>query len=385
MRNIKIYFFLIIVFLHFGFTPPEVSKPESTYRVALCYYKNLAELFDYYSEVSNQKNINRKKFSSRILEDYAKTIHIYDEKGNAVDLLKMVKKERLLFFKSWIPSEAKKMNDKFKLDPKGNWVKEIKHINKVFKRKSPANNKTNQMNTMIQDPFTRIMMESEAKNKHEKAINKSNQTKQSGKKRKTPYKLSIQKFVDNIRSEIRRGRILVALPNGDYTRRPGVLLLNKNIYDVGHVAIIKLNSNDIPDTVSDTLSLTVGINSSEYMHHENLSDDWINKNHGRAYVLQVVYERWDKKDGKYILTTSDIDNDLLFEESLKYMDKEYCSPTEIFSNKRHAPKSFICSSAAWYFIKNSVGIDIDIPFYKYVWPASFLKSNYTRVVAKTWR
>jgi hypothetical protein len=289
------------------------------------------------------------------------------------------------------------MDDKFRLDPRDNWIKDIKKINKVFKRKSPSNNKMKLTDTLVDDPFARMMIELEIKPNNSNANNKIKKNTQfdfweesfSGVKnqsignRKSPRKISSQDFIDKIRHEIRRGRILVALPGGDYTRGPGVIFKSWQWYDVGHTAIIKLDGDEIPKIVSDTLTLTIGTNSSAMMHHEPLYEDWVKK-HGHAYVLQVTQERWDKKNGNYVLTTSDVDNELLFQEALKYMDSKYCSTITFYKSKPQAPEKFICSTAAWYWAKNGMDIDLGIPFLQYIWPGGILKSNFTRVVAKTW-
>ena len=98
----------------------------------------------------------------------------------------------------------------------------------------------------------------------------------------------------------------------------------------------------------------------------------------------MTQERWDKKNGNYVLKTSDVDNELLFEEALKYMESQYCSTITFHKSKPQAPQKFICSTAAWYYAKNGMDIEIGIPFLKYIWPGGILKSNFTRVVAKTW-
>ncbi|MFD1315249.1 hypothetical protein [Namhaeicola litoreus] len=396
MYQIRNFLLLALVSLLVGFkSHKEIGSPDQN-EIASTYYENLTKLFEYYAPQFGNKGLLRPVFGEKVISDYVESINIENEQGERIHLFQLPKSERELFYEKWIPSETGKMVEKFKLDKKGNWVKEIKRINKIYKRKYPTQ-KTKSIDTLIDDPFSRIMIDLDVETKPEMNL-KGNQSNtefdfwaetfnsvadQSIAVEQDNFKMSSQEFIDKIRPAIKKGRILVALPNGDYTGGPGVLFRSGHWYDVGHVAIIKRDGENIPAIVSDTLSFTIGINSVEQMHDESLHEDWAYK-HGRAYVLQVIVEKWRFENGEFKLTTSEADNNLLFEEALKLKYAKYCSIGEVFRSKEVAPQKLICSSASWIYAKNALGIDIDIPFNRTIWPEGILKSNFTKVVAKTW-
>lgn len=199
---------------------------------------------------------------------------------------------------------------------------------------------------------------------------------------------SPQNFVDKMRGELRRGRILVSLPGGYITGTP--LAINaagnyKDIVDVGHVAIISKDASEIPAKIDKSYVLSIGTNSEKHMHNEVLGDDWTNK-HGIAYLMQPIEVKYHYKPIKGIIpywerSQSDLDNSKTYRKITTVMDKKYCDPWEMAYAKWKAPDRFICSSSAWWAIKEAHGVGIGNFYKSTIFPAGVYESSDMRVVA----
>lgn len=195
-------------------------------------------------------------------------------------------------------------------------------------------------------------------------------------------------FINKIRNEIKKGRILVALPAGFVTQQPLALNLSGGKFDVGHVAIISKDASSVPSSVSRSFSFTIGTNSEKGMHQEELGEDWIDK-HGASYLMQPVRKTrtYDWKLGfipGWKTTTEDVDNNATYNKIAGTLGRPYCSILQFLTTKWAVPERFICSSSAWWAIKEAHDIGIG-DFYKpTIFPAGVFESSDMRIVGKTW-
>jgi hypothetical protein len=201
-----------------------------------------------------------------------------------------------------------------------------------------------------------------------------------------PNERSPQTFVDNIRPNIKKGRLLIALPGGWSTGNLLVLYPNKVWYDVGHVAFITKPPEEIPDSIDDDFNFTVGtgVRGTEY---EETGFDWCKK-HGMSFLGQVCQVRWEiykTKSNKWSWRkiTTDADNELLASEAEKYIGVPYCGVVDVFFSKWVAPKSFICSSIAWYCVKEKTGLNISDWWSPTVFPRDIFFSEQIRIIDDT--
>jgi hypothetical protein len=203
------------------------------------------------------------------------------------------------------------------------------------------------------------------------------------------HKNSPQEFIDKMRGEIRRGRVLVSLPGGYVTSSP--LVFDNKGYDVGHVAIISKDASEIPAKINNDFTFTIGTNSDKGMHHEEISAAWT-MNHSMSYLMQPVRKefRYTPSDGPFgikipnwSLVTEDVDNNATYQRITGVLGRPYCHKPEMLTAKWAAPDRFICSSSAWWAIKEAHGIGIGNFYKPTIFPAGVYESSDMRIVAQS--
>ena len=193
-----------------------------------------------------------------------------------------------------------------------------------------------------------------------------------------------QQFVDKMRGSLRKGLVLVALPGGTATSYP--LVFNGTLYDVGHVAIINKDAADVPAKIDKDFVFTIGTNSKDGMHNEKIGPSWTDK-HGKSYLMKPVRTKYHKKWGVPIpwdSYTEDVDNGATHRKITEAIGKEYCSWYQIVYAKQATPNRFICSSSAWWAIKEAHDIGIGNFYKPTIFPAGVYDSGDMRIVAKSW-
>lgn len=193
-----------------------------------------------------------------------------------------------------------------------------------------------------------------------------------------------QKFVDKIRGQVSKGLVLVSLPAGTVTGAP--LAFNGFTHDVGHVAIVSKDAGELAGIINDDFTFTIGTNSDDGMHNEKIKDGWTKK-HGMTYLMKPVRTVYRKKYGIKIpwdSYTEEVNNNATYQKMAGVIGKPYCSIAQVPFAKWSAPNRFICSSAAWWAIKEAHGIGVG-DFYKpTIFPAGVFLSSDMRTVTKTW-
>jgi hypothetical protein len=199
-------------------------------------------------------------------------------------------------------------------------------------------------------------------------------------------------FIGKLKSELRKGRVLVSLPGGYMTGSPLAInaTANKRVFDVGHVAVISKDASEIAsdESLNDTYSISIGTNNVDNMHHEKIGPDWTSK-HGMSYLLQPikVSYRYKSKFGfvPWVERTQhDVDNSRTYQKITEVMGKPYCGWYEMLTAKWAAPNRFICSSSAWWAIKEAHGVNIGSIHKSTIFPAGVYESGEMRIVARSW-
>jgi hypothetical protein len=123
------------------------------------------------------------------------------------------------------------------------------------------------------------------------------------------------------------------------------------------------------------------------MHRERMDSSWTKK-HGESFLMQAmrVSIHWRKKLGipywpEY--QYEDLVNEPIYEKMVSVIGRPYCSKPEMFYACRKVPEKFICSSSAWWAIREAHGVDIAPGDFLTVFPADIMKSQYMRVVTQT--
>lgn len=200
-----------------------------------------------------------------------------------------------------------------------------------------------------------------------------------------------QQFVDRLRAKSQKGLVLVALPGGNKTQLPFALNPHTSLYDLGHVAILSKNTSEIPSQINTDYSLTIGTNSSDKMHQEKIKASWTNQ-HGMAYLMKPIRKSrkatWKTILGVKVPTgwetiVEDVNNGQTYDKIATVLGKPYCTPPQMLYSMKMVPDAFICSSSAWWAIKQAHGIDISSFYHLTIFPAGIFNSDDMEIVAQT--
>ncbi|HPR32955.1 MAG TPA: hypothetical protein PLK12_12695 [Prolixibacteraceae bacterium] len=202
-----------------------------------------------------------------------------------------------------------------------------------------------------------------------------------------PLQLPAHSFIDRIRPSIRSGRLLIALPGGWTIHSLLVLYPHKELFDVGHVAVFTKDSDELGDSLSGESILTMGSSLKYNTNLEKIGQSWLYK-HALAFVGQVCTVEWHaRSDGKGALVwdkvMKDADNKSIRNEALRHEGKPYCNVVDVFFSKKAAPESFICSSLAWYSIRETSGIEIGDWLNTSIYPADIFLSENVKIIDDT--
>jgi hypothetical protein len=385
---------------------PETIGENTILPEAKKYYQNLSLLARWYSKnplfrvlptlnsPSDVDNSVLRKLSS---------IRLIDSTGMAISVFDLDEKSQKEFLDSWTTVEAHQLSQKLKKDPLGTSMQLFTERNIAF-TKAIGNLKSNNLN---EDPFFAVKRIMDEQEKEKIAHQPELPNFKSGEPtddyfwatiianglmslsviQVAPNKLSAQTFVDRIRPNIEKGRLLVSLPGGWTTTSLIVFYPNKLWYDVGHVAVISKNLEEIPDSIGYDYEFTIGTGVEE-THIEGVGERWCRK-HGLAFLCQISATRWEmynetsSKKWKWRKVVTDIDGEALVEKTASYIGVKYCSTFDVFISKWVAPETFICSSLAWYCTREISGIDISDWWSTSVYPVDILFNENIRVIDDT--
>lgn len=388
---------------------------------AIEYYKDFAVLAEWYADHPTVLNAELKKNNmySYIDSNYNdfiaefSTMNIQDENGKSISFFDMNDEMRHSFLRDYVKTEAQFVNEKLVMTNNISTDDYLEARNTIFDRFANTSPFTDSMDfdkevakITVANPYEEIVDDMEeiisTPNPERIMVGASLGEQDFLRSLISAGILGVatvtfnencvnntpNNFINKIRNEIKKGRVLVALPAGYVTREPLAVNLAGGTIDVGHVAIITKNANEIPGNVTRNFSFTIGTNSEKGMHNEELGDDWIDK-HGASYIMQPVrktrkYEtKWGFLPG-WTTITEDVDNMGTYNKIIGTLKRPYCSPLQFLTAKWAAPERFICSSSAWWAIKEAHDIGIGDFYKSTIFPSGVFESSDMRVVGKTW-
>ena len=116
------------------------------------------------------------------------------------------------------------------------------------------------------------------------------------------------------------------------------------------------------------------------MHNEKLGKDWTSK-HGVTYLMQPIKVTYRYKfPVSWERSQTDLDNSKTYQKITSVMDRKYCYAPEMLYAKWKAPDRFICSSSAWWAIKEAHGVGIGDFYKSTIFPAGVYESSDMRIV-----
>ncbi len=209
-----------------------------------------------------------------------------------------------------------------------------------------------------------------------------------------PSTLTAQTFVNRIKPNISKGRLLVSLPGGFNTWFPIVLYFNQQWYDVGHVGVLTGNKDVVRDingyNSEDKIDIGANLLQSQGqidgVQEEFLGAAWCQK-HGISFVGQIFDVKWvwrwrGFRSGLY-REQSDIDNNSFYNRVEGRLGKGYCRWYEILTAKWAHPDRFICSSLPQWAAKHANDVNIGDWWKTTIFPAGVYLSDRVRIIDNT--
>jgi len=389
-----------------------VTYPESINQQAILpnvatYYKNISSLAKWYYDHPFFRYLPSPIMPSRQVNtvlDKLESISLLDSCGKSISFFDLEENDVQPFLDSWKTIESFEVSQKLKRDSSG-----ISQI--LFAKRNIAFDegfgKLKSVELEEEDPYFRIRSLMDIKEKDSLNFYHDFSTSKSGEYTDEnfwntvrinnrlafsifqfgPNVLSPQLFVDRLRPNLKKGRLIIALPGGWTTNNLMIFYPAKELFDAGHTAFVLKNSEEIPDSIDDQFNLTIGTALSRGCENEQLGSSWCYK-HSMAFLCQLCLVQWEKyKNGNeqwsWKRVSYDIDNVDAVEEASKYIGTPYCNPAVVFLSKWAAPKSFICTSLAWYCVKETSGINISDWWDPSVFPRDLFFSENLRIIDDT--
>jgi len=390
----------------FDFVYPEQIDGDEINPDAALYYKNLSTLALWYARNPLFRTIPgqiaTRGSENNVLGKF-ESMTLIDSLGNRISMFDLNEIEMKNFLENWQNVEAYNLTQKIEKDTTATSLSLFKERNSAY-----ADAGINFKSTSItEDPYFKI--KSELDNREKRKIENQVQLPvlKAGELtddyfwatvianglmslsviQAAPNRLTPQTFVDRIRPAISKGRIIVALPGGWTTSSLIVFYPNKTWYDVGHVAIIEKDAVQIPDSIDSQFTFTIGT-GVDGTHYEVTAQKWCVK-HGLAFVCKATSTSWEmyktdvNKKWKWRKVVVEVDGEKLIEKATSCLTVPYCSTIDVFFSKWVAPKSFICSSLAWYCTRETAGVDISDWWSTSVYPVDILFSENIQIVDDT--
>lgn len=198
-----------------------------------------------------------------------------------------------------------------------------------------------------------------------------------------------------IKPYVKRGRLLISVPGGYDTGHPVVHYLKSGRWDVGHVAVLSKNQDQVErDLIEcrrqgsllpyDLLSISIGTDRKKWMHEENFMEDWANL-HPQTYVGQIFdvkYKFWYRNffSWGWRREVRDVDNEEIFYQARKSLGTPYCNWFQVLTAKHAAPKRLMCSSAAWWYAKKGCKVNIGDWWKPTILPTGVYRSDRVRIL-----
>lgn len=374
---------------------------------ALKYYRNIANLAKWYYihpniiKSSNIDYIDTSNFNAILAK--LMDISIIDSMNNEQTIFDLSPIELDSFLNAFVLMEANNLSDKLKRLKNREDTTIIAERNIAFENAFPT---PQALFSTSEDPYWKILHILDKQEKSNSRISHSDITYRNPPGsfwwqaiinfdlqyqvfHGVPNTLEPQVFVSRIKSSIRKGRLLIALPGGFTTAYPIVIYVGAlgtdEWIDFGHVAIMDHNNNELGE-VGEGLDfdMTIGTRPDPGMIREvDFDTAWCIK-HGVSFVGQVfsVKWHWSWRHGYYAVIT-DVNNNDIFNEAVSTLGTPYCHWYQVPFAKWAAPDRFICSSASWWCAKEGVDVNISDWWKPTIYPAGVYLSDRVRIVDNT--
>ncbi|MDO4771799.1 hypothetical protein [Porphyromonas sp.] len=198
-----------------------------------------------------------------------------------------------------------------------------------------------------------------------------------------------------IKGRIEKGRLLIALPgDGIFGNKSIVRYTGSETWDFGHVAVFSKTKNEIDEDIArlksegenpfEKLQITIGTDKDKNMRYESFMEDWANL-HPFVYVGQIFdvkYKFWSRGIFRWgwKRVQTDVNNDVIYSQALKSIGTYYCNWFQVLTAKYAAPKRLICSSAAWWYAKKGVKVNIGDWWKPTIFPGGVYYSDRVRII-----
>lgn len=371
------------------------------------YYGNIAILAEWYAEneqFRQKANSNSSGDKINTLLYKLERLNIKDSTGNKVSFFDLSQVERKDFLKTWKTTEAIDLSKKLNRDPSHTTSGLLIKRNRAF---AESINRDKSGYITVSDPYQEVI--SALKEAEQNEISENENLINSGNTiysddnfiaaviankylsfsviQASPVQLTPQTFVDRLRPNLKKGRILLALPGGWTTQYLIIFYPHKVLWDVGHTAIISKDKEEIEEMIGDSSNISVGTSTWYDLNEEMLGRSWCYK-HGLALLAEVYDISWEKvknEEGKWrwnkVMTL--IDHDKVCELAESQLGKPYSNVLYTFFSKWDAPNSFICSSLAWWCVEKASGVDISDWWNPSVYPVNIYYSENVVIVDDT--
>ena len=210
--------------------------------------------------------------------------------------------------------------------------------------------------------------------------------------------LDVAVFFNRIKKSLRKGRLLISLPEGFNTTAPIVKYTKSKTLDFGHVAVIskdkeeaemefkRYHSNTDKEKIN-LFSISIGTNKDKGMREEHLMEDWSNL-HATTYVGQIYdvkYKFWWRNIFRWgwKRIEQDVNNYTIYKKAVESIGTPYCNAFQVLTAKWAAPERMICSSSAWWYAKNGAGVNIGDWWKPTIFPAGVFLSDRVRIIDST--
>ena len=210
--------------------------------------------------------------------------------------------------------------------------------------------------------------------------------------------LDVAVFFNRIKKSLRKGRLLISLPEGFNTTAPIVKYTKSKTLDFGHVAVISKDKEEAEIEFNESysslnkdyinsFSISIGTDKAKGMRYERLIEDWANL-HATTYVGQIYdvkYKFWWRNIFRWgwKRVEQDVNNYTIYKKAVESIGTPYCNAFQVLTAKWAAPERMICSSSAWWYAKEGAGVNIGDWWKPTIFPAGVFLSDRVRIIDST--
>lgn len=291
-------------------------------------------------------------------------LNIEDENGDSIKVVDMEEEEKQAFLDQWSVMEAAQLSEKI-VDEPGlqSYVEEENRIIEELLSESgvPSDGADSVINvsgtrsgkskygTFDRTKFFKLIGKRMSEfNAHQEASYDTRSGYGEGN-----YTVPFSTVRSGITAFARKGDLILRLP---VYNQPSYLISYSN-WNVGHVSIVSTAGSSLQTAYSNT-KFAIGANINRGVVEE-IMDEWCRPSYVMGVsIIKYVWKWRGLRSGLYRTVTQVANPSAVANEAYRYLGKSYCSASEFLGAKWAAPHSFICTTLAWYCVKNALGVNI---------------------------